>query len=156
MSTYIEIMRDDLPLSVTHEVRDRCLCLHVQRAARALARRFDEALRPLNLKQGQYSLLVSLNRPEAPRISDVAYLLAMDRTTLTANLKPLQKRGLVDVTKDPEDKRNRRLSLTEDGLDLLIQAVPIWRKTHDEVDKVLARPSPEALKEDLISLAFKL
>ena len=123
-------MRDNLPLSVTHEVRDRCLCLHVQRAARALARRFDEALRPLNLKQGQYSLLVSLNRPEAPRISDVAYLLAMDRTTLTANLKPLQKRGLVDVTKDPEDKRNRRLSLTEDGLDLLIQAVPIWRKTH--------------------------
>ena len=156
MSTYIEMMRDDLPLSVTHEVRDRCLCLHVQRAARALARRFDEALRPLNLKQGQYSLLVSLNRPEAPRISDVAYLLAMDRTTLTANLKPLQKRGLVDVTKDPEDKRNRRLSLTEDGLYLLTQAVPIWRKTHDEVDKVLARPSPEALKEDLISLAFKL
>ncbi|CAM3771835.1 MarR family winged helix-turn-helix transcriptional regulator [Litorimonas haliclonae] len=156
MSTYIEIMRDDLPLSVTHEVRDRCLCLHVQRAARALARRFDEALRPLNLKQGQYSLLVSLNRPGAPRISDVAYLLAMDRTTLTANLKPLQKRGLVVVTKDPEDKRNRRLSLTEDGLDLLTQAVPIWRKTHDDVDKVLARPSPEALKEDLISLAFKL
>lgn len=156
MSTYIEMMRDDLPLSVTHEVRDRCLCLHVQRAARALARRFDEALRPLNLKQGQYSLLVSLNRPEAPRISDVAYLLAMDRTTLTANLKPLQKRGLVDVTKDPEDKRNRRLSLTKDGLNLLTQAVPIWRKTHDEVDKVLARPSPEALKEELISLAFKL
>jgi DNA-binding MarR family transcriptional regulator len=149
-------MRDSLPLSVTHEVRDRCLCLHVQRAARALARRFDEALRPLNLTHGQYSLLVSLNRPEPPRISDVAYLLAMDRTTLTANLKPLQKRGLLSVTKDPEDKRSRRLSLTEDGLDLLTQAVPIWRKTHDDVDKVLARPSPEALKEDLISLAFKL
>jgi DNA-binding MarR family transcriptional regulator len=149
-------MRDNLPLSVTHEVRDRCLCLHVQRAARALARRFDEALRPLNLTHGQYSLLVSLNRPEPPRISDVAYLLAMDRTTLTANLKPLQKRGLLSVTKDPEDKRSRRLSLTEDGLDLLTQAVPIWRKTHDDVDKVLARPSPEALKEDLISLAFKL
>ncbi len=59
------------------------------------------------------------------------------------------------MTKDPEDKRSRRLSLTEDGLDLLTQAVPIWRKTHDDVDKVLARPSPEALKEDLISLAFK-
>lgn len=156
MSTYIHIMRDDLPLSVTHEVRDRCLCLHVQRAARALARRFDEALRPLNLTQGQYSLLVSLNRPEPPKISDVAYLLAMDRTTLTANLKPLEKRGLLKITKDPEDRRNRRLSLTEDGLDLLIQAVPIWRETHDKVDKILARPSPEELKEDLIALAFKL
>lgn len=156
MSTYIEIMRDDLPLSVTHEVRDRCLCLHVQRAARALARRFDEALRPLNLTQGQYSLLVSLNRPEPPRISDVAYLLAMDRTTLTANLKPLQKRGLLDVTKDPEDKRSRRLSLTEAGLDLLALAVPIWRETHDQVDKVLPRKSPDELKNDMVALAFKL
>ena len=82
-------MREDLPLSVTHEVRDRCLCLHLQRAARAIGRRFDEALRPLHLTNGQYSLLVSLNRPAAPRIGDVAYLLAMDRTTLTANLKPL-------------------------------------------------------------------
>ena len=149
-------MRDDLPLSVTHEVRDRCLCLHAQRAARALARHFDEALRPLNLKQGQYSLLVSLNRPEPPKISDLAYLLAMDRTTLTANLKPLEKRGLLRVTQDPEDRRNRRLSLTDEGLNLLTQAVPIWRKTHDEVDKVLARPSPEPLKEDLVALAFKL
>jgi len=156
MSTYIEFMRDDLPISVTHEVRDRCLCLHVQRAARALARRFDEALRPLNLTQGQYSLLVSLNRPEPPRISEVAYVLAMDRTTLTANLKPLEKRGLLSVTKDPKDRRTRRLTLTEDGLDLLTLAVPIWRKTHDEVDQVLIRETPDALKEDLVALSFKL
>src|SRR5487761_773621 len=90
-------VRDDLPFTLTLHVRDNFLCLHVQRAARALARRFDDALRPLGLTQGQFSLLMSLNRPAPPRVGDVATLLAMDRTTLTANLKPLERRGLVKV-----------------------------------------------------------
>ena len=63
---------DVLPFSATIEVRDACLCLHVQRAARMLARRFDEALRPFDLTSGQFSLLVSLNRPEPPTIGSVA------------------------------------------------------------------------------------
>src|ERR1700748_792709 len=100
------------PLEFTLRVRDTCLCLHVQRAARALARRFDEALRPVGLTQGQFSLLTSLNRPEPPTMGAVADLLALDRTTLTVNLKPLQRRGLVQVTVDPQDRRSRRLILT--------------------------------------------
>src|SRR5882757_7910001 len=104
-----------LPFAATIEVRDACLCLHVQRAARALARRFDEVLRPLGITQGQFSLLISLNRPEPPTISSVAHLLAMDRTTLTANLKPLQRRNLLKIAIDKEDKRSRRLSLTAAG-----------------------------------------
>lgn len=147
-------MRDDLPLTITHEVRDRCLCLHLQRAARAIGRRFDEALRPVGLTHGQYSLLVSLNRPEPPRIGDVAYLLAMDRTTLTANLKPLERRGLLTVSKDPQDKRNRRLALTEAGRDLLVEAVPIWRDTHDDVDRLLRDKDSGPLKADLLALSF--
>src|SRR3979490_314183 len=75
---------DKLTLEFTRHVRDCCLCLHVQRAARALARRFDEALRSLDLTNGQFSLLMSLNRPEPPAMTAVASLLAMDRTTLTA------------------------------------------------------------------------
>src|ERR1700721_282678 len=82
-------------------VRDCCLCLHVQRAARALARRFDEALRPLGLTNGQFSLMMSLNRSEPPGMGAVASLLAMDRTTWTAALKPLERRKLVKVTADP-------------------------------------------------------
>jgi hypothetical protein len=79
--------RTGLPCARTLEVRDACLCLHVQRAARALARRFDEAFRPLNLTNGQFSLLMSLNRPQPPSIGSAASPLAMDRTTLTAALK---------------------------------------------------------------------
>ena len=147
-------MRDNLPLVVTHEVRDRCLCLHLQRAARAIGRRFDEALKPAGITNGQYSLLVSLNRPQPPRMGEVARLLAMDRTTLTAALKPLERRGLLTVTPDPEDKRSRRLSLTEAGRDVLAQAVPIWRETHDAVDTLLRGESPDALRRDLLALTF--
>lgn len=146
-------MRDDLPLSATLEVRDRCLCLHLQRAARAIGRRFDEALRPLNLTNGQFSILMSLNRPEPPRIGDVAGLLAMDRTTLTAATKPLERRGLIRVEPDPEDGRSRRLALTDAGRDLLVAALPIWRETHDAVDAALAA-DPERMRRELNAVAF--
>ena len=130
-------MREDLPLSVTHEVRDRCLCLHLQRAARTIGRVFDEALKPVGISHGQYSLLIALNRPDPPRMGDVAHLLAMDRTTLTANLKPLERRGLLRIEPDRKDRRSRRLSLTGAGRDILARAVPIWRDTHDRIDAIL-------------------
>ncbi|HEY1543602.1 MAG TPA: MarR family transcriptional regulator [Xanthobacteraceae bacterium] len=123
-----------LPYATTLLVRDTCLCLHVQRAARALARRFDEALRPLELTNGQFSLMMSLSRPEPPGMGAVAELLAMDRTTLTAALKALERRKLVEVTVDPKDKRGRLVALTPDGKRLLARAVPIWKRTHAKVE----------------------
>src|SRR6478735_10001879 len=105
----------EIPFSTTLLVRDTCLCLHVQRAARALARLFDDALRPVGLTNGQFSLMTSLNRPEPPPMGPVATLLAMDQTTLTAALKPLQRRGWVNVTQNAKDKRRRLLSLTPEG-----------------------------------------
>src|SRR5450755_3048959 len=124
----------NVPYETTLMVRDACLCLHVQRAARALGRRFDEALRPLDLTHGQFSLLISLNRPEPPTLGSVANLLAMDRTTLTANLKPLERRRLVKVSVDKQDKRSRRLSITPAGRALLSKAYPLWTKTHAEIE----------------------
>jgi len=144
--------RADLPYSVTPHVRDTCLCLHLQRAARVVARRFDDALRPLDLTSGQFSLLMSLNRPEPARIRSVATLLAMDRTTLTANLKPLERRGLLKVAVDPEDKRSRLLTLTGKGRALLAAALPIWKHTHAALDLVLPRNADE-LRADLRALS---
>ena len=118
----------------TLHVKDHCLCLAAQRAARALARRFDDALRPLALTSGQFSLLMSLNRPNPPSIGSIAALLAMDRTTLTANLKPLERRGLLTASVDPTDRRGRRLSLTDEGRALLAAATPVWTDTHAQID----------------------
>ena len=146
-------MNADLPLAVTHEVRDRCLCLHLQRAARATARRFDDALRPHGLTNGQFSLLMALNRPGAPRITDLVAFLAMDRTTLTAALKPLERRGLLAIVTDASDRRNRRLVLTDLGRDRLTAALPAWRATHDALDDGLAAARLDCLRLDLRRLS---
>jgi DNA-binding MarR family transcriptional regulator len=145
--------RHGLPLSATHQVRDACLCLHVQRAARALARRFDDVFRPLDLTHGQFSLLMSLNRPEPPSIGSVATLLAMDRTTLTAALKPLERRRLVKVSVDKEDKRSRRLTITPAGRTLLAEAFPAWVQTHAEIEQSLRGFRPDDLRSALRALA---
>lgn len=121
-------------------VRDTCLCLHAQRAARALARRFDVALKPTGITSGQFSLLMSLNRPEPPNLGSVAALLAMDRTTLTANLKPLERRRLVRTATDPTDRRARLLRLTPAGRAVLAEAMPIWRHLHAKIETALSDP----------------
>lgn len=145
-------MSQTVPHETTLHIRDACLCLQVQRAARALARRFDEAFRPLDLTNGQFSLLMSLNRPESPSIGAVASLLAMDRTTLTAAIKPLERRGLLVVSVDPADKRGRLLTLTPEGQDLLARAVPIWEHHHAALARELPAVSLPRLNEDLRAL----
>jgi DNA-binding MarR family transcriptional regulator len=142
-----------LPFETTLLVRDCCLCLHVQRAARTLARRFDEALRPFELTNGQFSLLISLNRPEPPPMGPVASLLAMDRTTLTAALKPLERRGLVKVSRDSSDRRSRILTLTRKGESLLARAVPVWERTHHEIEQFMPDGNPDQLRRSLRALS---
>ncbi|WGM31380.1 MarR family winged helix-turn-helix transcriptional regulator [Brevundimonas sp. NIBR11] len=120
--------------ATTLHIRDHCLCLHAQRAARALSRRFDEAMRPVGITSGQFSLLNGLNRPEPPTIGAVATLLAMDRSTVTANLKPLERMGAVVMAVDAQDRRGRRVGLTDLGRGLLAEATPIWRAVHGEIE----------------------
>jgi DNA-binding MarR family transcriptional regulator len=134
-------------------VRDACLCLHVQRAARTLARRFDDAFRPMGLTNGQFSLMMSLNCPEPPGMAAVASLLAMDRTTLTAALKPLQRRGLLNITAAPADRRGRLMKLTPKGQRLLARAVPVWKSTHVAIEDLLCNGDPDRLRNNLRALS---
>ncbi len=144
---------EGVPFETTLLVRDACLCLHTQRAARALARRFDEALRPVGLTNGQFSLLMALNRPEPPSMGPIAELLAIDRTTLTAALKPLERRGLVEVVADPADRRGRRLRLTAEGRETLLRAVPIWERTHRATELLVPAADADALRAALRALS---
>lgn len=142
----------DLPFTSTLHVRDTCICLHLQRAARTVARRFDDALRPAGLTNGQFSLLMSLNRPEPPLMRDVASLLAMDRTTLTAMLKPLARRGLLAIAEDKEDRRGRRLHLLPEGRELLIKALPLWTEEEKLVETEILQSDPATFRETLRSI----
>ncbi|MEO6804153.1 MAG: MarR family transcriptional regulator [Granulicella sp.] len=142
-----------VPYTTTLLVRDCCLCLHVQRSARALARRFDDALRRVELTNGQFSLKMSLTRPQPPAMASVASHLAMDRTTLTAALKPLERRGLVTVSPNPDDRRSRLLALTPLGERTLRLAFPIWQKTHQELEALIPQGTPDHLRANLYALS---
>lgn len=109
------------------------------------------ALKPAGITSGQFSLLMSLNRPQPPKVGSVAALLAMDRTTLTANLKPLERRGLIETEADPTDRRARLLRLTPAGRAVLINAVPIWTAVHAEIETGLA--DPHRLRAELMVLS---
>lgn len=146
----------DVPLQTTLHVRDHCLCLYAQRAARALARHFDEAFRPLDLTNGQFSLMMALNQPQPPPMGRIAAFLAMDRTTLTAALKPLQRRGLVEVRPAHHDRRSRELLLTAAGRALLAKAVPIWTREHARVEALMTPGAPAQVREALDGLARDL
>jgi len=110
------------------------LFFQIQRSARVLARRCDAELRPLGLTNGQFILLMLLKRQEDSGMADLASLLAMDRTTLTAALKTLERRGFVKIAIDPSDLRVRRMRLTRRGSALIMTGLPIWKRTSLEIE----------------------
>lgn len=142
-----------LPRETVLHIRDTCLCLAAQRAARRLARRFDAALRPFGLTNGQFSLMVALNQPEPPPMGRLAPFLGMDPSTLTAAVKPLERRGLLQVEPDPEDRRSRRLRITPEGVALLHRAVEVWRAEHAALEAALPPDLPHGLRLGLTAVA---
>ena len=146
-------MTDAISYAATLHIKDSCLCLHAQRAARALARRFDDALRPVGLTNSQFSLLNALNRPSPATMGDVARLLGADRTTLTAALKVLEREGLTLTRADPADQRARRIALTAAGHSRLAAALPIWTAEHAALEAGLDTDQPAQLRRGLNALA---
>jgi len=140
-------------VEASRQVRDTCLCLHAQRAARVLARRFDKALAPFGLTNGQFSLMMAANGPQPTALSRLAALLGADRTTLTAALKPLSREGLVEVTPDPDDGRVRRVALTAAGRTRLAAAHGAWRRAHAELEGELDGLDQERLRRELRQVA---
>jgi len=96
---------------------------------------------------------MSLNRPEPRSIGSAAELLAMDRTTLTAALKPLERRGLLKVAVDKDDGRSRLLTLTSAGRALLRRAYPVWQQAHADVERRTGNCPPGDLRTALRALA---
>jgi len=155
----------DAPLidfETAREVGLACVGLKVQAASRALGRRFDEAFRAVGLTGWQFSLLMTLNRPTALTIGQLADALGMDRTTTTANLKPLERRDLLMIIPDQADARVRRITLTDAGRSVLAMALPHWRALNESLlgrlsegeratlwkaFKILMEPTPEGRPE---------
>ena len=110
-----------------------CACQGIRRSARAITQLYDRALSPIDIKATQFPILVGLAAagPNVP-LGAFADALAMDRTTLTRNLKPLEERGLLRI-EEGEDRRLRQLNLTPQGVELLEEALTLWRQAQDRV-----------------------
>ncbi|MFN3825570.1 MAG: MarR family winged helix-turn-helix transcriptional regulator [Pseudorhodobacter sp.] len=147
-----ETIPDLLPRETVLHIRDTCLCLAAQRAARRLARRFDAAFKPLGLTNSQFSLMVALNQPAPPPIGRLAPFLGTDPSTLTAAVKPLARRGLLTVEPDPDDRRARRLRITPEGVALMRQAVAIWQITHAQLDGEIPDETADSIRNGLAQI----
>lgn len=146
------MQQSSLPIETVLQIRDQCLCLASQRAARKLARRFDRLFAPLGLTNGQFSMLVALSGQWQPRLGELAEFLAMDATTMTAAAKTLEKRGLLHLIPDQSDARARRPVLTDLGRVQVAEAVPLWRQEHATLHAELAGTDTTALAQILSQL----
>jgi len=109
-----------------------CACFNIRKSARVLTQHFDEIMHPCDLRATQFSILVVVSHLDAVTVSDLAGYLVMDRTTLTRNLRPLEKRGLINILPG-KDRRTRLISLTHKGHKEFQRAIPLWEKAQISV-----------------------
>jgi DNA-binding MarR family transcriptional regulator len=147
----------NLDAASLREVARACACANLRRAARAVTQLFDEALAPSGLRATQFTLLVTSRLMGESTINALAERMAMDRTTLSRNLKPLVRGSLLEV-RPGEDGRTRLVRLTPAGEHALEEAYPLWQQAQQEMVGVLGEERHEALLGDVartVSLAVK-
>jgi DNA-binding MarR family transcriptional regulator len=129
-------------MTIEQEIVANCACLKVRMAARAVTRAYDSALRPVGLRATQVSMLVAIAIDGAISIAALASFLGMDRTTLTRNLRPLEKEGLISI--GPEGwRRSRTLGITKNGKSRLREAFPLWERAQDSLIRTARSTSLE-------------
>lgn len=109
-----------------------CTCANIRKAARVVTQMYDTALQDTGLKSGQLGLLASLSKLGKMPVTALADILVMDRTTLTRNLKPLVRDGLISITTE-EDQRVRVVGLTNKGAKQFDEAYPLWVKVQSQL-----------------------
>lgn len=139
-------------LTVAETIAADCLAFRVRRVSRVLTRLYDEALRPLGIQATQLTLLNAVvlcdeaSNGEGAAMGRLAEVLAMDLTTLSRNLRPLEKSRLVEMAPLPTDRRVRIARVTRSGRQLIEKALPLWRHAHARVVEALGEQEAEELK----------
>jgi DNA-binding MarR family transcriptional regulator len=130
------------------DVVDSCMCNKVRAAARSVTSAYDEALRPLGLRATQLAVLAAVGIDGSASITALAKLLSMDRSTLSRNLGPLEKGGLVSIGVEGW-RRSRMLEISEKGRSLLSRALPIWERAQRALHRKLGDEDWTRVRESL-------
>lgn len=134
------------------EIVETCACNKVRMAARSVTGAYDDALRPTGLRATQFALLAAVGMEDAVSISALAQLLGMDRSTLSRNLGPLEKAGLVKLGNEGW-RRARTLELTKKGRTQYEKGVPLWEKAQAALRRKLGDRDWAAMRDTLDRLA---
>lgn len=124
-------------------IANSCFCYKTRAASRTITRLYDDALKSTGLKANQFSMLVAINIQASVSISNLADSLCMERTTLTRNLKPLEKEGLITLSHGVG--RIRYASLTTNGKSTLDAAKPLWQQTQDKIQTMIGEQNMTSL-----------
>jgi DNA-binding MarR family transcriptional regulator len=125
-----------------------CACFNLRKAARAVTQLYDSFLQPSGLRATQFTILAALDQTGPRKLSALAEALVLDRTTLTRNLKPLQRDNLIE-SRAADDRRVRELSITKTGKTRLADALPLWRQAQEDMKARIGAKSASALLDIL-------
>lgn len=123
-------------------------CFALRKVTRAVTQFYDRHLEPADIRSTQFNLLLTLTASAGKTLTEMAGGLVMDRTTLTRNLKPLEKDGLITTTK-LSDRRTKGYILTEKGRLAIERGVPLWQKAQQQVTSQLGDDRYKRLLEEL-------
>lgn len=147
---------DALPRNVAEEVSRLCACFNLRKLSRAVTQIYDDALRPIGIRSGQSSILMALNAHEQCTIHQLSQILCVDRTSLSRNLKPLSRRGLIVIRPGMHDKRTRLLRLSPEGHQKLLEAYPCWEQAQRKITELLGKDGLNNLVSELNEALGKL
>ncbi|MDA0656022.1 MAG: MarR family winged helix-turn-helix transcriptional regulator [Proteobacteria bacterium] len=125
-----------------------CACFNLRKAARAVTQLYDRFLQPSGLRATQFTILAALDQTGPRKLSALADALVLDRTTLTRNLKPLQRDNLIE-SRAGDDRRVRELTITQIGKIRLDEALPLWREAQEDMKSRIGAKTASALLDIL-------
>jgi DNA-binding MarR family transcriptional regulator len=125
----------------------------IRKTGRILTRRYDRYLKPSGLKITQFSMLANIARNPGITVSDLAELLLMDQTTVSRNLRVLEKSGYAHMEPEVTDHRIKRIRIADSGMAKMDEARPLWEKAQREMERVLGREGIEGLLAGLGKMA---
>ena len=143
-------------IEVCWEVRRMCACDQLRRVTRGVTQIYDNAVVPSGLKITQLPIFVGLASEGDLPLTVLADALALDRTTLTRNLKVLEDRGLIYTYEHPDDARVRMVAITLEGSTMLTAALERWAKVQEFVEERFGRERLVALEDELAEFAKAL
>jgi DNA-binding MarR family transcriptional regulator len=139
-------------LKLCQEIGRNCAVFNLRKASRAITQLYEESMKSSGILPTQFTLLVATRAMEPVTMSKMAEALVMDRTTLTRNLKPMEREGWVKVEPSREDKRSREIRLTKRGVKQLEQTVPLWQEAQQRVTQALGDSRLERMLQDLTAV----